>query len=282
MLPRLTSINNENKLSPRKDSNSSIKSNNESLSIENLPNLGIAERFMTNSLSGSSPSSLGKISPKVNDFSSSQSLPPLMKTTNSSAFTSRESRLSDLSEPLKEGVLPLGDSLASNDDSSSPKFISRLESPSSLSLSDFSNITSRADTPIDTSSLKFENFGLILGIDYNDLMSVLNVLLENEDDSSDVTIQKCNDFLDTYNKFIDYDLSKLKLIQSSLNLSNKKLIGFSIYLLYSVLDERSYSLEDFNAVFLKLNERDLGSYYDFQVQILKMEYATKLLAGGIG
>tara|TARA_B100001094_G_C18010749_1_gene709974 strand:- start:57 stop:902 length:846 start_codon:yes stop_codon:yes gene_type:complete len=281
MLPRLPNINLENKLSPKKETDLSIKPKNESSSVESLPNLGIAERFMINSLSGSSPSSLGNISPKVNNFSSSQSLPPLMKTTNSSAFTSRESGLSDLSEHRKEGFFPLGDFLAKND-VSLPKFISRLDSPSPLSLSDFSNITSRADTPIDASSLKFENFSLILGIDYNDLMSVLNVLLENEDDSPDVTIQKCNDFLDTYNKFIDYDLFKLKDIQSSLNLSNKNLIGFSIYLLYSVLDERAYNLEDFNEVFLKFNKSDLGSYYDFQVQVLKMEYATKLLAGGMG
>ncbi len=280
MLPKLPNINHTNNFSTRRVRDSSIKSEKESPSVESLPKLGIAERFSRESLKDQSISPLGGISSKLKCFSSSQSLPSLMKTTNSSAFTSYESGLSELSEPTKEGFVRPGGSQPPND-VSFPRLGYRLGSPSPLSISDFSSLTSRADSPIDINFLKFENFGLTLELSEKDLKVVLEFLLENEDDSPDETTQKCKDLLATYDKFIDYDLSKLRLIQSSLNLSDKKLIGFSFYLLYSILDECAYNLEDFNAVFLKLNKEDLGAYYDFQVQILKMDYANKLLAGGM-
>ena len=115
-----------------------------------------------------------------------------------------------------------------------------------------------------------------------DLDEFLKTILKNERESDqDVTI-KVRSFKEAYDGFIKYDPEVLKGVIEKAGLSKNEFVTFSIYLLYSVLDDCAYGLRDFNNLFLRLDQSSLKKYEAFQGGLVNKGYGSNFLAGGFG
>ncbi len=106
------------------------------------------------------------------------------------------------------------------------------------------------------------------------------ILIDERESDQDVTIN-VRSFKEAYDGFIKDDPEVLTGVIEKAELSKNEFVTFSIYLLYSVLDDRAYGLRDFNNLFLRLDQSSLKKYGTFQVGLVNKSYGLKFLAGGL-